>query len=212
MNRKRLALLLIIFFALGGIFIFMLNFQSIKDAIVAQRYIPTAEMQDIEQNLALTEKGATILHASSPEIVSKNSINSNCGIMENAVILGCYYDSRIFINQEDSTGYDGLAETTTAHELLHAIWFRLQPSEQDNLTAELRNVFEDTPRDFQETVAAYNEDEFNEELYVRSAIQLKELPDELENHYSQYFQNRQIIYNFYEESKLYEKHQGKLIY
>ncbi len=207
-----LVILIVILLLLSVGIIIIFNFQTIKDQILASSFEPSEEIGEIEENLELTNKGRTIFFASSPSIDGESSLKADCPSPNNVVTLGCFQDGKIHISKTDLTASEGLAETTSAHELLHAIWFRLDEKTQDELLTELEDFYESTSSEFKKTLDPYSNEEFSEELYVRSAIQLEKLPEKLETHYEEYFKNRRKIYDFYLKSRDYEKKTGRLIY
>ena len=183
-----------------AVFIFaFLNYVAIKDYFVGLSFKPTAEMSEIKEKLELTDRGSLIFNASFPTLESKDDFNRDCDSYDEEIsVLGCFSKDRIYVYNITSSELSGILESTTAHELLHAIWSRLKGAEKAALTPVLEDVYKENRLMLEETLATYSESDRLDELYVRVGTQVSSLPEELETHYKKYFNNRANVVSFYE--------------
>ena len=198
-NRKPLILTILFAIIAIGAVVFFLNRDFFIDSFMALNYNPTPAMSEIRDKLELTGDGSRIFNASHPVLSSRDDFNESCQSHDEAVsVLGCYdKDHHIFVYNIEEETLSGIRESTTAHELLHAVWGRLTGSEKASLTPILESTYASHP-ELTETVEAYPENERLDEIYVRLATQVAELPDELETHYAKYFRNQDAIVAFYD--------------
>lgn len=178
------------------------NFQSLKDIYLSLTFTPSEPLKSIESSLSLTSLGDRIFRASMPSLESDhNSFEKSCYSEEDspeASVLGCFTDEKIFVYEISSEELAGVVESTSAHELLHAIYSRLSSSEHTSLTPVLEEVYSSAPDEFRNSIELYPDSQRLEEIYVRSGTQLRDLPDSLEAHFKNYFENRDKIVAFYD--------------
>ncbi|MBR3204092.1 hypothetical protein IKF81_00200 [Candidatus Saccharibacteria bacterium] len=190
-----LALLIIL---LAGFGIAFTNRDIILDRLKASFYTPSPEMAEIKNSLNLTERGTLIFNATNPVLDSRDQFNFDCESNDPEIaVYGCYTGDKIYVYNINDPELPGFRESTAAHELLHAVWHRLSSIERKRLIPLLETVYSDNKEMFEETLSAYDESERIDELYVRSATQVKNLPSELESHFSEIFKNQDEIVDFY---------------
>ncbi len=199
MNKRNIIKTIIWVIFLGSVAFAIINFQAIKDFYFSTTFSPSNEISEIDQKLDLTDKGHRIFFASSPTINTAEDFNQNCkSAGEDISTLGCYNGQRIYIYNIESDELDGIKESTAAHELLHAIWQRLSTADKENLMPTLESIYEKSSEEFKKSLKTYEESAKTEEIYVRSATQIKDLPENLEKHYAEYFNNQDKIVEFYD--------------
>lgn len=177
----------------------ILNRQWIVDWWHGMHYTPTAEMLEIRNDLALTGQGEFLFSALQPTLNEADEFNASCHQNASEVaVLGCYTEGVIRVYNIKTPELDGIREVTTAHELLHAVWDRMSAAEQDAMTAMLNEVLAENPDTIGAELETYDPSVKLEEVYVRSGTEVANLPNELENHFSKYFSNRQKIVQFYD--------------
>ena len=170
----------------------------ISDYLAATAYSPTSEMIKIRSSLGLTNRGTLIFNATHPRLDSRDEFNFDCDSSDpDIAVYGCYTSDRIYIYNIDNPELSGFREATTAHELLHAVWYRLPLSEKNNLIPLLETVYSENKSLLEEDLENYPDSERIDELYVRAATQIKSLPAELEAHYSKIFSDQDRIVDFY---------------
>lgn len=185
------------FFAL--VVVGLLNFQTLRDFLVSKIFSPSEAMLAVENSLNLTTYGKTLFRASSPELEDNETFNENCKTAAaTSTVLGCYTNEKIHIFHVESDEFPGIIESTSAHELLHASWARLSEKEKSNFSGTLEAILESSGDDFKKSLESYADTEKLEEIYVRSATQLKALPESLEKHFATIFSDQDSVVDFYE--------------
>lgn len=191
----------LIIFAAAWLF---LNRQFVLDTYTNYTFSPSAEIAAIGESTHLTDDGRFTFYATRPEILSADSFNQVCPRQEvGSPILGCYTpDDRIYVYNVTSADLEGMKEVTAVHELLHAFWFRMSESERDKLEVQLVDAYEKNADDAFKTRMEYYErtepGQFVNELYAILGTEIDALGDELENHYSQYF-DREVVLGLHDQ-------------
>lgn len=169
------------------------------DEVVAQRFTPSNDMQQVVDQLSLTSTGKRILYASQPQLQDKADFNTSCNSRERtAAILGCYYMRRIYVYNVDNAELVGAMPVTTAHEMLHAAYDRLSSTERAQVDGMIERQYEkikDTPV-IHSMITYYEQAEPGErlnELHSIIGTQIEEVDSDLEEYYSKYFTNRRAI-------------------
>ena len=73
----------------------------------------------------------------------------------------------------------------------------MSPAEKDSYREALENVYRENQAVLKEEIDAYDSSEQLEEIYVRSGTEIKRLPDVLEKHFADIFNNQDGIVDFY---------------
>lgn len=189
------------------------------DYIKAATYTPSSEMSSIITSLDLTDRGERILKAASPNLESSDEFNEKCDSNDYEIyVLGCYQtgDDIIHLYNVTEDELDGVRESTTAHELLHAVYKRLPFWERNSLNDQLKNYYNSLrdDDDIKKSMALYDNNDFYDELHSRLGTEVKDLPYELEKHYEAIFKDQDKIVDFYEKYsgtfKKYEEETKKL--
>lgn len=199
MDKKNKIALAISIVLLVIITFILINFQACKDFIISRTFQPSEKMLAVENSLNLTEKGRDIFRATSPALESREVFNKNCnsGSTE-ASILGCYVSGNIHVFNVESKKISGIVESTSAHELLHAVWARMSEKEKTDLTPALKSISKNASSEFKKSIELYDESMKLEETYVRAATQIKNLPEVLETHFATIFKDQDAIVGFYD--------------
>ncbi|MBQ6130155.1 hypothetical protein IJI72_00440 [Candidatus Saccharibacteria bacterium] len=172
---------------------------DLADYFKARSYVPSTEMAELRDALDLTEKGTRIFNASTPLLDSRDDFNRDCNSSDPGIaVYGCYYLDTIYVYNIDSAELAGIRESTTAHELLHAVWARLSGIDKNRLVPLLESVYAEHKTALDKTLETYDESERLDELYVRIGTQIKTLPAELESHYAEIFSDQDKIVAFYD--------------
>lgn len=198
-SRAPLVFGLIGAFLLALFVIVFLNYTVIKDYFVGLSYSPSAEMSEIKEKLGLTSSADLIFKASFPVLEEDETFNRDCDSHDSDIsVLGCFSGDKIYVYNIKSPELSGILESTTAHELLHAIWSRLSGSEKAKLTPVLEDVYAKNEAALKETLESYEASDRLDELYVRIGTQIRDLPADLSAHYAKYFNDRLAVVSFYE--------------
>src|SRR4051812_36709353 len=107
-----------------------INYQAILDQYALETFKPSAEVASIESRLGLTQKAKATFYRAEPQIDNKAQFNTDCDTRPHELELGCFYHGRIFVLRIDNESLKTEMDVVTAHELLHAAWTRMSPSER----------------------------------------------------------------------------------
>ena len=192
---------------ISGILIALFLFEAFDflggyDYIKAMAYQPSSKMETVINNLDLTGRGNRILRATSPALDSRELFNEKCDSHKAEIyVLGCYLtgDDAIHLYDVDEKELDGVKESTTAHELLHAVYNRLPFWEKSSLNAEMQSVYDSLAddNDIKVSMKLYGNDDFYDELHSRLGTEIKDLPDALEKYYSAIFNDQDKVVEYY---------------
>lgn len=175
---------------------------AIGDAIKGSGYEPDAEMAKVIERDKFTKAGERILRATYPELEDASVFNQHCysGAERESSVLGCYSGDRIYVYDIDNAELDGIKETVLAHELLHAVWNRMSKKERDALSEDLYSVYAHHSADFTDHMELYGQEDFCDELHsvIGTQIDSVDLTPALRDHYFKYFQDRNIIVEYYD--------------
>ena len=178
--------------------VLIINRRWIVDWYRGINYTPTTEMAEIRDNLALTDGGTFLFNALRPELGEADEFNTHCHqTPSETAVLGCYTDGAVHIYNITSPELDGILEVTTAHEMLHAVWARMNAAEQESFMAALNQVIAENGEILDSELETYEPDMRMEEAYVRAGTEIAELPEQLEKHFAQYFKDRSKVVNYY---------------
>ncbi len=187
-----------VFVALGLAFWF--NRTVIFDIISTWSFHPSAEIASVENKLALTGSGKIIFEATAPALEDRENFNEHCKSHNQEVsVLGCYVGNHIYIYNIQSNDLTGIVESTSAHELLHAVWERMDNSEKGRISKLLNSVYNDDlyHDSLSDDLETYSEFDRIDELHSRIGTEITDLPEELEEHYAKYFTNQDLIVDYY---------------
>lgn len=196
--------------AVGLILAVALNWQWITDQFTAWRYQPPAEIVALAEKSSLNDTGKLYLFASRAEVNERADFNQACGSLQNekTVVMGCYTGrfGKIHIYDVTDERLNGIKETTTAHEMLHAAFDRLSPEDKrrvgDLLLAEKAKITEER---LKKVIAHYEESEPGQiinELHSIIGTEVRQISPELETYYKRYFNDRLVVVSLKEK---YEK-------
>ena len=177
----------------------VLNRQWIDDYMRGFGYEPEGEMGRIMKDLGLTGRGEFLFKAARPELSSQEEFNEICRSVldEEIAVLGCYADDNIYVYNIESVELDGIRELTTAHELLHVVWARMNEGERSALSDVLKQTLEKERDILGEELEVYDAEQRQEELFVRAGTEVADLPAELEKIYGGIFSDQDKVVGFY---------------
>jgi len=182
----------------------VLNRQYIFDQVRVSQYTPSGEVTSLKDRLALTGRGTFLFEASHPVLQSADEFNNSCQQHQetNSPIIGCYTRNSIYIYDVTANELQGIEETTAAHELLHAVYQRLSPSEKSSIDAELQSAYArvKTP-ELEKRMKYYEEHEpghESDELHSILGTEHINLGATLEQHYDDFFTSRAKIIAYHD--------------
>lgn len=180
----------------------VLNRQYVVDQINVWNYKPSSDIKQIETRSGLAGKGLFYLYSSNPQVDGSADFNVNCGKREaQSAILGCYTNRNIFVYNVSNDQLDGIEEVTTAHETLHAVWDRMSDADKKAVSALLEAQYAsmNDPK-LKERMDYYDRTEPGErdnELHSIIGTEVASISPELDDYYSQYFDDRSKVTTLY---------------
>ena len=197
-KSKFIPLVIIVSIALGICVWF--NRGIIADVISSFFYHPSAEVADIIDKIGLNYRSNIIFKATAPSLDNRDDFNKHCKSHDQDIsVLGCYTGGQIYIYNIENSDLNGVVESTAAHELLHAVWHRLGNSEKEQLSKQLLEVYNDSRYHdlLADDLETYNDSERIDELHSRIGTEIADLPEALEKHYARYFNNQDLVVDYY---------------
>lgn len=187
----------------AGAFFTISNSHNIRDYFAAQNYKPTTEIEKITKKIKPTAFAKNIFYASNPQVENSDEFNQNCrNREEDSAVLGCYKSGQIHVFDVQNSKLKGVKDVTAAHELLHAIWERMNSDEKDKIGKLLEAQYEKSKDpEFEKLMESYDRTEPGEkinELHSLIGTEQIELSKELEDHYAKFFENRKEIAEIYQ--------------
>ena len=179
----------------------LINREWIGDYWRGVFFQPSDEMVTIRDRLDLADYGTFLFNASNPVLSSREEFNDKCRYEkdEEEAILGCYLDKDIYIYNIVDKRLDGVRECTAAHELLHAVWKRMNEEERKSYSELLSQVYEQNKDFLEKELEIYENNERGEELYVRVGTEVKNLPGDLERHFAKVFKDQDKVVGYYDK-------------
>lgn len=208
-GRTKRILGFLLFLALLGLLVFgVTHRQEIRDHFSALGFEANPRVQQVVDDLRLTEAGERIFLATHPTIDGSTHFNEQCAGVEHSEqghVLGCYTGDRIHLFDVTDERIRGIVEVTAAHELLHATYGRLGDGDRNALGEKLRQEFEHLAADdpeLRERMSVYehlSDSAFANELHSVLGTEVSDLPRWLEVHYAQWFKDRGALVASFEE-------------
>lgn len=205
--RKHLTLIISIALVICLFFVWI-NRLGIYDLVRLYNYHPPTEIVMLADETTMTKLARRVFYVNHPRILNKETFNQNCPNNggEHTIILGCYHGQQtgIYLFNVVDPQLAGVEQITAAHELLHAVYARLNTSERINVDNLLQSFYTNMLKDERllSVIELYKKsepDEITNEMHSIFATEVKDLPIELENYYKKYFTNRQQVITFAEK-------------
>jgi hypothetical protein len=179
----------------------VLNPQTVIDWWRLRDYEPPVAVVRLANDASFNDEGRKLFYVHYPELLNKQNFQGKCSLTEETIVLGCYISNdKIYVFDVEDDRLEGVEQVTAAHEMLHAAYDRLSDSERtyiDELVLAYYKELND-PR-LNETIDNYRKRDptvVPNELHSILATEYGDLPQELEDYYSQYFVNRSIVVGY----------------
>ncbi len=204
----------------GSVFA-VLHRQEILDWYTLRDYVPSSEIKELADNTKMSDYGRKLFYVHDPQLEDKEEFNQSCTLSEQTIVLGCYISNQsIHIYDVQDERLLGIREVTAAHEMLHAAYDRLDENKRksvDNLVLDYYQSIKDQDDRLRGIVESYEKRDpavIGNELHSILATEIRELPEGLEEHYSNYFIDRSAVVDYaedYEEVFTNQQDQIKLL-
>lgn len=179
------------------------NKQTIIDWNRLRNYQPDSEIVRLSKATTMTRLGERLFYVNNPELNDKSTFSQHCKNNEQTIILGCYIsNTKIYIFDVSDKRLSGVEEVTSAHEMLHAAYDRLNVSEKKRINFLINEAYKGvTNTRIFETIASYKRAgaNINNELHSILGTEVAVLSDELEAYYGKYFSDRSVIVGFFDK-------------
>jgi uncharacterized protein YukE len=189
----------------GGYFVWV-NRYNIYDWSALQNYTPTAQITKLADDSGMNKYGHRLFYVNNPQVSIKEDFAKQCVNTEQTIVLGCYTGTNIYIYDVSEPKLEGVEEVTAAHEMLHAAYDRLSPSERNKVDILVNDAYKriNNPRISQLADSYRKQDPaiVPNELHSILGTEVRNLGPELETYYSKYFTDRNKVVSLSEQ---YEK-------
>jgi hypothetical protein len=173
--------------------------QGIADRAAVEDFTPDGTVEGFADRTGMSTRGRAVYYASHPTVEPTEGFNTICGYGDtDAIVLGCYDGTTIYISDVENAQLDGIRDVTAAHEMLHAAWQRMTPEEQDRIGTLLEEEYATLPADgaVAQKLGLYDEGGIGtriNELHSIIGTEVADLSPELEAHYAAYFDDRSKV-------------------
>ena len=183
---------------------FILRQDDVVDWWLLRDYDPPAEIVELAEDTTMTELGQRYFYVYRPQLLDRDTFRANCTVAEKSIVLGCYVSRQgIFIYDVTDEQLSGIRQVTAAHEMLHVAYERLSTAERERIDQLNLEAFDDLDDDrIRRTMEAYRQRDPSivaNELHSILPTEVRELSDELEEYYAQYFDDRLEVVAFTEQ-------------
>ena len=172
--------------------------RQIMDWYALLDYEAPAAIASLADDTTMNDETRNVFYVNHPELQNKQQFQSSCIKQEETIVLGCYVENTgIFLLEVDDERLDGITEVTAAHEVLHAMYDRLDDDERAKVDKMTANFFKTlNNKRIKENVENYRKRDASvvpNELHSILATEVRELNNELEEYYKRYFDDRLAI-------------------
>lgn len=172
--------------------------QDVLDWWRLRTYTPGQDIVQLANATTMVDRGRDLFFASRPVIEDREAFNANCtNTGEKTIVLGCYRAQRIYLFNVTDERLAGVKEVTAAHEMLHAVYERMGATERealDKLLAEqMKAVSSERILGLVEHYREKDESQLYNEMHSILGTEYRNLSPQLEEHFRQYFTDRQSV-------------------
>lgn len=165
---------------------------------------PSTQIQQLATAAGMTAKGQQIFYAAHPQIdTDRKAFEKHCQVQSTSdtVELGCYTtDGHIYLLAIDDPDLKNEMIVTAAHEMLHAAYEQVSPSNKTKLNGELETQLTTIPdTKLSKSLESYRQTEPGQrdnELHSILGTEYANLSEYLESYYSQLFTDRSIVVGY----------------
>jgi len=197
-------LLLVVLVAVNSLV--WLQRDQIADWWRLRNYEPPKDIAALVSDDTMTSYAERMFYVNHPVLESKDAFNENCSDHdEETSVLGCYHGDRqgIYIFAVTDKRLDGVRQVTAAHEMLHQAYDRLSEDDREHVSKLLREYYESgkLTEQIQTKVDSYKnqkDSDLTNEMHSIFGSEVRQLPQELEDYYKRYFDDRSKVIGFSE--------------
>ncbi len=170
-------------------------------AVATMRDQPSAEVVALADAATMTDRAKAFFYGAQPVIDDDRAVfeqHCHAPVSSNTIELGCYRsDNRIFLLRIDDPQLEGEMAVAAAHEMLHAAYARLSPTDRATVNTQLEAaVIHLHSADLTRSLRMYRTLEPGQrdnELHSTLGTEYVPLGPGLEQYYRQYLSNRAVV-------------------
>lgn len=203
-NFLRIFNVLLLLVLLIGIGLGLTHLQDIRDFLALRDYSAPTRVSQLATDTTMKDKTRKVFYVNHPDLEPKDKFGGLCTEREQTIVLGCFINNKgIYLLDVEDPRLQGIIQVTAAHEVLHAMYDRLDQKEKqrvDKMTADFFATLNDDR--IKKNVDNYRLNDptaVPNELHSILATEVRSLSPELETYYSRYFSNRLQIVSYSEK-------------
>jgi uncharacterized protein YukE len=182
-------------------FLIYFNAQALADWWQLRGYTPQLTVTALAAQDSMTAYAKHVFYVNHPDIESDTGqFRKDCGETEKTIILGCYHSNQagIFVYNIQDSRLGGIQQVTSAHEMLHAAYDRLNSKDKNYVNGLLNDYFDHSLKDQRiiDTINIYRQtepDDIVNEMHSIFGTEVANLPAPLEQYYKKYFTDRSAV-------------------
>lgn len=167
---------------------------TIYDWARLRNYTPTPKIAALTVTSGMSSYGRTLFYVNDPKLSDRTEFANQCKVREQTIVLGCYNGTGIYVFDVTDDRLKGVEEVTAAHEMLHAAYDRLTPSERKHIDALTQAAYDKlNDPELAKRIEGYKKTEPGEipnELHSILGTEKRNVGSELEEYYKKYFNDR----------------------
>lgn len=180
--------------------------EAIADWWRLRDYQPSHEIVMLVDDTTMTDLAEHLFYVNHPSLENKENFNKHCADHgEETSVLGCYHGNRrgIYVYAVDDSRLDGVRQVTAAHEMLHQAYDRLSSADRKRISQLLEEYYQSDllSEEVKAKVESYKKQkdiDLVNEMHSIFGSEVRDLPQELEEYYERYFDNRLAVVEFSE--------------
>lgn len=196
-----LAWLIILLTMVAVLGVALANRQGIYDWLRLRGYDPPSAVVKLADQAGMNGYTRHLFYLNRPQLLSSASeFRQSCTQSENAIVLGCYHpgEDGIYLYDVQDPKLYGVEQVTAAHEVLHAVYERLDNTDRRSLDRQLKDFYENGLKDqrVKDEIKLYQKNEPHDVVNEMSCVfgtEVANLPKDLEDYYARYFKDRSVI-------------------
>lgn len=174
------------------------GFEDVEEIVDHINQARSEEVIELARMSAMSTDGRTVFADAQPRVDERTRFALDCPVDEasSSVVLGCYSGGRIFVLRVDRADLAGVMTVTSAHEMLHAAYARLDVAERRRVDDLIDDYLTAPDPRVTEALAEYEAipgADLDDEAHSLVGTLVRALPRPLERHYARYFDRREAV-------------------
>ncbi len=202
---RRLGPYLLLVFIIAAAIVLWFAHDNLFDWVAQHNYQPSTQVQQLATDTGMTPKSRHLFYINRPVLEGKDSFNAHCVNPPDQVsTLGCFTGNRmgIYIYNVTDPRLFGVEQVTAAHEMLHQAYLRLNKTDKAHIDLLLQDFYDhqlndQTVKDQLQSYVTSEPGQLVNEMHSILGTEIGQLPPELEDYYSQYFESRAKVVQYY---------------